>query len=146
MFLCCIVKLQCVVRRKRAADNGDAGESKENNMLDGVYILPVLITSQDQPEPAPDSPIHETSVFPTPTGLNATMAEHLCLAAIQTSVSYQKCRSYATVDTLHYVQSCVDDIRVTAVICIHRQICVTTVILFQSLLLFTESSRRLSLS
>ena len=112
-----IVKLLCVVRRKRAAE--DDTDSGANDMLEGSYVSQEDITSPDSAGPPPDSPIHESSTFPTPSGINETMAEDLCLAAIRTTAVYQECINYTAVDTEHYVTSCVEDVKVTSFICKH---------------------------
>ena len=100
-----------VIRRKRAAEDDD--EDDDENLLPGSYISLSRITSPDAAEPPPESPIHEGRVFPTDNGITETEANDLCLDAIRASDLYQTCESHAAVDTQHYVQSCVDDIKVT---------------------------------
>jgi len=114
-----IVKMRCVVRRKRDT----FGESRENDLLEGSYVSQEDITSQDSAEPPPDGPIHESSVFPTRSGINETTAEDLCIAAIRTTDVFQECLHYTANNTEHYIQSCVDDIKVTSIVCKHLQGC-----------------------
>jgi len=103
-----------VIRRKRAAHDDD--DADEENLVPGSYISHNRITSPDAAEPPPESPIHEGRGFPTDDGITESEANDLCLDAIRSSDLYQTCESHAAVDTQHYVQSCVDDIKVTSVV------------------------------
>jgi len=104
-------------RRKRAAaDNDDDSDNDEasNKMMRSrrVYVKSGLITSDDDIEPPPDSALHQHAQFPTPTNISEEMADGLCRGSISTTELYERCLNLTTVDTEHYVRSCVDDIKV----------------------------------
>jgi len=113
--------LWCLVRRKRAADNGDdSGVSSTTNNAGGLYISTDRITSPDRADPPPDQPLHEGATFPTPNNISEQMANDLCRGAIQNSELYDRCLNYTTTDTEHYTTSCVEDIKVTCIVCSSR--------------------------
>ena len=99
------------VRRKRAADNDDDGTSTPIN--NGFYTSPDRITSSDSVDTPPDSPRHVNKTFPTPSNITEETANELCLGAIQRTELYEKCLNFSGNDTVHYVTSCVEDIKVT---------------------------------
>jgi len=105
-----------VRRRRRAAvadDDGSTMSSAAGAAGGGVlYISDNKITSRDQASSPPDQPLHENSTFPTRRNVSNETASALCLSAVQQTPLYDDCLNFTTIDTQHYLISCVDDIKV----------------------------------
>jgi len=119
----------CVcVRRKRAVSVGEPGDDSPPSpiMTDRFRVSNSHITSTDNVPAPPDGPLHEQSTFPTAS--EREWATEQCRRAVQQTDVYDDCSNHTTVDTQHYVYSCVEDIRVlhsllishTEIYCTHR--------------------------
>ena len=104
-------------RRKRATENqylspGNNERTRQNNERGNQNKQADLLDDNTTGLP-PDGPRHANKTFPTPSNITEEMAYDLCREEIQGTDIYERCLNLTTVDTEHFVRSCVEDIKVT---------------------------------
>jgi len=102
-------------RLKRASDSVDDWQSTATALV-GTYLSADLLSSSDTAVQPPNSPLHQSAVFPTTSGIDEQDASDLCRGKNTDAIPdqlYRECLNYAAADTSHYVASCVEDIKVT---------------------------------
>ena len=105
---------------------------QDNNGENNEPIIGNDSLQPDSARPAPNSPLHDDETFPTPSNISERMAFELCRAAIQRYELYETCLNLTARNTEDYVRSCVEDIKVTVIVChlftLHYYIQATTIV------------------
>jgi len=107
------LKTECMCfwtnRRKRQVNECGNGEPTA-----ALYLKACNISSDIDHGTVPDEPINLNASWPTQSNITMQQAIDLCDGVIKNATCYEACCNYTVKYRMDYIDSCVEDIKVTA--------------------------------